>query len=301
MTTGALMDMAGVAGTTSTVRTTATRRRSRRGLSLPANVVLGLIALLTYVPIYFMINNALRTGPATQSSPFALVTDPRWENFSLAWTASGYAYPRTFVVVGLSVLGIAVTTLASGYAFARLRFREKEVWFFAVFGLLLIPGFITLIPLYVQIVDFGIIGTEWGLILPYWAGGQALGVVVLRSAVEAIPEELFEAAKLDGASHLWQFVSIAVPLVRPLVIALALLNVVGLYGDYVLPSLVLQGESATVSVAITSFTPPAFAPNLDTFNIQLAAFTIASVPIAVLVLVLMRYFVSGLSQSAVKM
>lgn len=68
-----------------------------------------------------------------------------------------------------------------------------------------------------------------------------------------------------------------------------------------LPSLVLQGEGSTVSVAITRFTPPAFSPNLDTFNIQLAAFTIASLPIAVLVLVLMRYFVSGLSQSAVKM
>lgn len=277
------------------------RRSPLRALSLPSNAVLIVVALLSYIPIYFMVNNALRTGPEMQVSPLALVTSPKWENFSFAWEASGYAYPRTFLIVGVSVLGIAITTLASGYAFARLRFREKEVWFFSVFGLLLIPGFITLIPLYVQIVDFGIIGTSWGLILPYLAGGQALGVVVLRSAIEAIPEELFEAAKLDGAGHLWQFVYIAAPLARPLVIALALLNVVGLYGDYVLPSLVLQGEGATVSVAITGFTPPAFSPNLDTFNIQLAAFTIASVPIAILVLVLMRYFVSGLSQSAVKM
>lgn len=84
-------------------------------------------------------------------------------------------------------------------------------------------------------------------------------------------------------------------------IALALLNVVALWGDYVLPALVLQGESATVSVAITSFTPPAFSPNLDSFNIQLAAFVIASLPMAILVLVLMRYFVSGLSQTAVKL
>ncbi|GAA1854257.1 carbohydrate ABC transporter permease [Microlunatus capsulatus] len=286
---------------TATARAVPARRRPRRRLSVTANVVLGLVALLSYVPIYFMVNNALRSGPEMQTSPFAPTSAPRWQNFQFAWEASGYAYPRTLLVVGLAVLGIAVTTAASGYAFARLRFREKEVWFYAVFGLLLIPGFITLIPLYVQIVDFGLVGTSWGLILPYLAGGQALGVVVLRSAVEAIPEELFEAAKLDGAGHLWQFVYIALPLARPLVIALALLNVVGLYGDYVLPSLVLQGEGSTVSVAITGFTPPAFSPNLDTFNIQLAAFTIASLPIAVLVLVLMRYFVSGLSQSAVKM
>lgn len=272
-----------------------------RDLSLPANIVLAVVALLSYVPIYFMVNNALRTGPEMQVAPFALPSAPRWENFAFAWEASGYAYPQTLLIVSVSVLGIAVTTLASAYAFARLRFKEKEIWFYTIFGLLLIPGFITLIPLYVQIVDFGLIGTPWGLVLPYLAGGQALGVVVLRSAIESIPEELFEAAKLDGAGHLWQFVSIAVPLARPLVIALALLNVVGLYGDYVLPSLILQGEGATVSVAITGFTPPAFSPNLDTFNIQLAAFTIASVPIAILVLVLMRYFVSGLSQSAVRL
>lgn len=277
------------------------RRRSWRSLALPANLTLTVVALLCYVPIYFMVVNALRRGPETQASPFGLPTELRWENFAFAWQASGFAYPKTLLIVAVSVIGIAFTTLASGYAFARTRFKEKEMWFFTIFGLLLIPGFITLIPLYVQIVDLGLIGTSWGLIFPYLAGGQALGVVVLRSAVEAIPEELFEAATLDGAGHAWVFARIVVPLARPLVIALALLNVVALYGDYVLPSLVLQGADATISVAITGFTPPSLSPNLDSFNIQLAAFCIASLPIAVLVLVLMRYFVSGLSQTAVKL
>ena len=67
------------------------------------------VALLSYVPIYFMVNNALRTGPEMQVSPLALVTSPKWENFSFAWEASGYAYPRTFLIVGVSVLGIAIT------------------------------------------------------------------------------------------------------------------------------------------------------------------------------------------------
>ena len=277
------------------------RRRGLRNLSLPGQLALLAVAILTYVPIYFMLNNSLRNGTELATSPFALVTHPHWKNFAYAWQSSGFAYPRTFFIVGLSVLGIAATTLLSGYAFARLKFKEKEIWFFAIFGLLLIPGFITLIPLYVQIADFGLMGSNWGLILPYLAAGQALGAVVLRSAVEAIPEELFEAAKIDGAGHAWMFSYIAVPLSYPLVIALALLNVVALWGDYVLPALVLQGDHATVSVAITSFTPPAFSPNLDSYNIQLAAFTIASLPIAILVFVLMRYFVSGLSQSAIKL
>lgn len=302
--------MTGIAGSPTGVAPAAsarrggTRRHHRRGLrklSVPGQIALLAVAVLTYVPVYFMLDNSLRNGTELSTSPFALVTNFHWENFAYAWESSGFAYARTFFIVGISVLGIAITTLLSGYAFARLRFKEKEIWFFTIFGLLLIPGFITLIPLYVQIADFGLMGSNWGLILPYLAGGQALGAVVLRSAVEAIPEELFEAAKIDGAGHAWMFAYIAVPLSYPLVIALALLNVVALWGDYVLPSLVLQGDHATVSVAITSFTPPAFSPNLDTYNIQLAAFTIASIPIAILVFVLMRYFVSGLSQSAIKL
>lgn len=272
-----------------------------RKWSVPSNLVLLVLAVLTWVPAYFMINNAFRRGTDTQTAPFALLTEFRWQNFVAAWQASGYAYPGTFFIVAVSVLGIAITTLASGYAFARLKFREKEIWFYTIFGLLLIPGFITLIPLYVQMADMGLIGTRWGLILPYLAGGQALGTVILRAAIEAIPEELFEAAKLDGAGHLWMFTYIAVPLSMPLVIALALLNVVAFWGDYVLPSLILQGDSSTVSVAITSFTPPPITPSVDSYNVQLAAFTLASVPIAVLVFVLMKYFVSGLSQSAVKL
>lgn len=277
------------------------RQRRLRMLSLRAQFFLLLTAILCYLPAYFMINNALRDGASLAGAPFKPTIAPKWENLSLAWEASSFAYPRTAFIVAASVVGIALTTLMAAYAFARFKFREKELIFYAVFGLLLIPGFITLIPLYVQVKDMGLIGSEWGLILPYLAGGQALGIVVLRSAIEAIPEELFEAAKLDGANNFWMFTKIAVPLAWPLVIALGLLNVVALWGDYVFPALVLQGDKATVSVAITSFTPPSIAPSLDSYNIQLAAFTLASLPMAVLVFVMMKYFVSGLSQSALKL
>lgn len=277
------------------------RKRKIRSLSIPAQVVLLIVAALGYIPAYFMLSNSLRDGAAIGASPFGLPTKPIWQNFAYAWEASRFAYPRTAFIVVLSVLGIALTTLMAGYAFARFRFREKEVLFYIVFGLLLIPGFITLIPLYVEITKLNLIGSSWGLILPYLAGGQALGTVVLRTAIESIPEELFEAAKLDGANDLWMFRYIAVPLAAPLVIALGLLNVVALWGDYVLPALIMQGDLATVSVAITGFTPPIIAPSLNSYNIQLAAFTIASIPIGILVFVMMRYFVSGLSQSALKL
>lgn len=277
------------------------RRRQVRGLAIPAQAVLLIVAVLSYIPAYFMLSNSLRDGAAIGASPFGLPTKPIWQNLAYAWEASRFAYPRTAIIVIVSVFGIALTTLMAAYAFARFRFREKEFLFYIVFGLLLIPAFITLIPLYVEITNLNLIGSNLGLILPYLAGGQALGIVVLRTAIESIPEELFEAAKLDGANDLWMFRYIAVPLAAPLVLALGLLNIVSLWGDYVLPSLLMQGNLATVSVAITGFTPPSIAPSLNSYNIQLAAFTIASIPIGILVFVMMRYFVSGLSQSAIKL
>lgn len=277
------------------------RKRQLRGLAIPAQAVLLIVAVLSYIPAYFMLSNSLRDGAAIGASPFGLPTKPIWQNLAYAWEASRFAYPRTAVIVIVSVFGIALTTLMAAYAFARFRFREKEFLFYIVFGLLLIPAFITLIPLYVEITNLNLIGSNLGLILPYLAGGQALGIVVLRTAIESIPEELFEAAKLDGANDLWMFRYIAVPLAAPLVLALGLLNIVSLWGDYVLPSLLMQGNLATVSVAITGFTPPSIAPSLNSYNIQLAAFTIASIPIGILVFVMMRYFVSGLSQSAIKL
>lgn len=277
------------------------RKLPVRAMSLPENSVLAVLALLTFIPLYFMVSNSLRSGPELAASPFGIVSKPLFENYAHAWAASSFAYVRTFFVVIASVLGTSVTTLLGAYAFARLRFPGKEVVFYVIFGLLLLPAFITLIPLYVQITDMGLIGSPWGLILPYVAAGQALGIVVLRGAIESIPEEYFEAANLDGANDLWMFRKLAVPLSMPLVIALALLQAVALWGDFVLPSLILQGDGVTVSVAITGFSAPLVASSLNTYNIQLAAFTIATIPMAILVLVMMRYFVSGLSQTAIKL
>lgn len=273
--------------------------RFARRNSLVGQCVLFVIAVLALFPIYFMIDNALRTGPETTASPFALATKPLWHNFILAWQASSGAYVQSTVVVSVSVLGIAVTTLLSGYAFARLRFRERELLFYVVFGLLLIPQFIILIPLYVEIKDLGLLGSRWGLILPYIAAGQALGAVVMRTFIAGIPEELFEAAKLDGANDFWLFRRLVVPLSAPVMIALGILNLVALWGDYVFPNLVLQ-DDPTVAVSIVGFTPPALSPVLNSYNIQLAAFTLASVPIAVIIFLLMKYFVLGMSQNALK-
>ncbi len=270
-----------------------------RGLWIHMAIIV--LAALTIYPIVFMVVNAFKTGAETAASPFALPLHPLFNNFKLALQATWPAYRQSAFIVGVSVFGMLSSALLASYAFARLQFREREMLFYVVFGLLLIPPFLTLIPLFLEIKNLGLLDTPWGLILPYIAGGQAFAIFILRSFIRAIPEDLFEAARIDGAHDLRLFWHIAVPLSVPILITLAVLNVVGLWSDYILPSLVLNSAHETVAMAIANFVPPPQAPSINAFNQQLAAFTLSSIPLGVLFLFLMRYFVAGITSGALKM
>jgi multiple sugar transport system permease protein/raffinose/stachyose/melibiose transport system permease protein len=258
--------------------------------------------MLTVYPIVFMLANALKTGIQTTDNAFSLPLHPVWNNFVLAWQAIAPAFGRTVVVVGVSVTVILACSLLSGYVFARLNFRERDTLFYIIFALLLVPSFLTLIPLFLEIKNFGLLNSIWGLVLPYIAGGQAFCIFVLRTFIRGIPDELFEAARIYGASDIQMFLRLVVPLSVPIVVTLALLSIVGLWGDYVLPSLILQTQSReTLALAIVNFQPPAQTLSLNAFNQQLAAFTLASIPIALLFVFLLRYFISGITNGALKM
>jgi ABC-type glycerol-3-phosphate transport system permease component len=276
-------------------------RRRRTAGSVAIHGTLIVLGLLTVYPIVFMIDNALKTGIQTTDNPFSFPAHPQWHNFVLAWQAIAPSFLRTVIVVGVSVLGILLFSLLSGYVFARLEFKEREVLFYLVFGLLLVPSFLTLIPLFLEIRNFGLLNSIWGLVFPYIAGGQAFCIFVLRTFIRGIPGELFEAARIDGASDGQMFLRLVVPLSIPILITLALLNIVGLWGDYVLPSLILQTSNETLALAIVNFQPVGLTVSLNAFNQQLAAFTLASVPIALLFVFLLRYFISGITNGSLKM
>lgn len=266
------------------------------------HVFLAILAALSLYPIFFMVVNAMRSGLSTATDPFGLPTHLRLVNFEYAWDGIASAFALTGWIEVVSVLATLAIAALAGYAFARMEFRGKNTLFMIIFALLVIPGFLTLIPLFLEIRNFHLLNTSWGLILPYIAGGQAFAIFVLRSFMQNIPEEMFEAARLDGANHWRMFFNFALPLSIPMLITLGLLQVVAIYGDYVFPSLVLSNSNVhTVSLAIANFTPPAMAPDINSVNIQLAAFTLAAIPIGILFFALMKYFINGMSSGAMKM
>jgi ABC-type glycerol-3-phosphate transport system permease component len=252
--------------------------------------------------MYFMAVTGLKNGIQLEQNPFSLaINHPFGIFYRQAWDYIDDDMLRTIIITAASVAGITVLGMLSAYAFARMEFYGSTVLFYVVFGLLLIPSFLTLIPLFLEVRGMGLIDNPAALILPYIAGGQAFAIFVFRSSIQGIPEEFFEAARIDGATHLRMLLRIAAPLSRPIMIAVGLLNVTAIWGDYVFPSLVLPVSRQTAAMAVGNFQPPPSVPDINVVNLQFAAYTIVSVPIILLFIFFIRYFIAGLATGAVKM
>jgi ABC-type glycerol-3-phosphate transport system permease component len=279
------------------------QRRRNAAVRVPHYFVLFVIGVLALFPMYFMAITGLKNGIQLQENPFNIaIAHPFGTFYALAWNYLAGDLLRTALIVVASVFGILVLGMMSAYAFARMEFFGSTFLFYAIFGLLLIPSFLTLIPLFLEVKGMGLLDNPLALILPYIAGGQALAIFVFRSSIRGIPEELFEAARVDGASHMRMLLRIVTPLSRPIMIAIALINITAFWGDYVFPSLVLGIPQSTAAMAIGNFQQPVSVPDINVVNMQFAAYTIVSIPIIILFIIFMKYFISGMaSGGAVKM
>jgi ABC-type glycerol-3-phosphate transport system permease component len=280
-----------------------TSRRNRRlAVQIPHYTALVVIGILALFPIYFMAVTGLKNGVQLQKNPFSIeIAHPFGNFYATAWSYLAKPFVHTVIIIVPSIAGILILGMIAAYAFARMEFFGSTILFYAIFGLLLIPGFLTLIPLFVEVRGMGLVNNPLGLILPYIAGGQAFAIFVFRSAIQDIPEDLFEAARIDGASHLRMLTGIALVFCRPIMVAVALLNITTFWGDYVFPSLVLNTGQSTAAMAIGNFQPPPSVASVNVVNMQFAAYTIVSVPLILLFIIFLRYFISGMASGAVKM
>jgi ABC-type glycerol-3-phosphate transport system permease component len=282
-----------------TGRTAATRTRRYRWVSLAAGA---LIVVMTYFPIVFVVSNSLKTGVNIfTSGVFSLFTQFDYQNYATAWSGIRQPLLNTVIVAAASIL-IGVTSAALGaYAFSQLRFRGKGLLFMAYVALLLVPWTLTLIPLFLTIQKLGLFNTWWALMLPYAASAQPLLVLIFRGFFDQLPRELLEGARVDGCSERQVLVKIVAPLTRPVLLTGAILVTINVWGDYLWPSIVIQDpHRTTISAGVQQFVG-SFGLNVSSGGAVFAAFVIATLPMFVLVGFTMRYFVSGLTEGALKL
>jgi len=222
----------------------------------------------------------------------------QWSNYNVAFMKLLPNMINTIIVVVAATAGSAVLASMSGYVFARLTFPGKQLLYFLVLSLLMIPSVLTLTPLYTLVQDLGMKNTWWVLIIPWMAGSQAMGVLLCQTFIQSQPSSLFESARIDGASEFGCYLRIAVPLAKPILATMVIMNMNGFYNDYIWPLITIDSTSKQViSVAVK-----VLAGSGSTIQIgnQVAGYVIATVPLLILFLAGSRLYIEGLTAGAIK-
>ncbi|MBM7829920.1 lactose/L-arabinose transport system permease protein [Agromyces cerinus] len=272
--------------------------RGRRTRSLVLTTVIAAGSVVMILPFYWLLIATTYPSSEIFASPPNLLPGPAFfDNLSglLTETLFGRAIGNSVLIASVyTVLGLVVCT-AAGYAFAKFEFRGRGVLFGAVLVTLALPSQVTLVPLFQIMVTLGWLDTYQALILPSLA--MPFGIFLMRQTMLAVPDELLQAARVDGAGEFRVFSRIVLPTVRPAIAALAIFLFLGQWNEFVYPLVVLRTpESFTIPVSLASL------QGIGTTDYgQLMTGTLLSVlPILVLFLFLQRHFVAGILAGAVK-
>lgn len=275
-----------VAGRAAKVWMTRTRRTD-----LMAGAALSVLAFAGLFPYLFMLAASVKDNEQFYESYWAPAWPIRLGNYAVAWEqVSPYLF-TSFVVAGFAIVGTLALASAAAFVFARYRFPGRNLLFGLVAALLMVPAVTSLIPLFVLMRDLDILDTRLVLIIPHITGNTVFGIVIMRTYMAQIPEEIFEAARVDGAGGIRMFVSLMMPLARPVVGTVALVTVLGVWNDYFWPLLTVQtDEFRTIPAGLAFFANQ----NVQQWGPLFAGYTLASLPLLLLFTFLSKWFLAGI-------
>jgi len=270
----------------------------RRLASLAVNVALALIALVTLFPLAWMVSASfMAPGEASTYPPPVLPHAATLANYRLLFAEHGILRQVVnSLFISLLATGLSLAfNLTAGYAFAKLRFAGRERVFRMLLGALIIPAQVTMMPLFLMLRGMGLVNTYAGALVPWLA--SVFGIFMVRQYALSVPDEMLEAARIDGASELRIFVSVVLPVLKPIIVTLAVLTVLGAWNDFMWPLIVLTDHDVqTLPVALAALSRE----HVQDAELMMAGAVITVLPVLLLFLALQRYYVRGLLVGSVK-
>jgi multiple sugar transport system permease protein len=278
--------------------------RGERGWQRWVRLIPLVIGALVFVfPFYYMVVSALQKEPNPDISG-AFPNPAKLSLDNLVAINNAINLPRTLLNSSLFTGGVLLATLVlgvlAGYALAQLHFRGRQVVFYTMILLLVLPFQLLIIPLYVLIArDFGLADTLVGMILPFAINPTA--VFIFRQFFLQLPKEMFEAARIDGASELTVLTRVVLPLTRPAVLTALLITFIGPWNEFLWPFLITKRlELEPLAVALANYISTVAQLAANPYGTILAGATVLAVPVVVLFLIFQRRFVESAIGSAVK-
>ena len=271
---------------------------SARFTRIAINGALVVLSAVVLFPLLWMLSVSLmQTGEASAFPPPLLPAHATFDNYRQLFERAGmgrYLANSLAIVSALTLLSLAFN-LSAGYAFAKLQFAGRERLFRTLLGALLIPAQVAMIPLFLIMKWLHLVNSYGGVIVPGLAG--VFGIYLVRQYAQTIPDELLEAARIDGAGEWRIFLRIVLPLLKPIVVTLAIFTFLASWNDFMWPLIVLSDQAwQTAPVALAGLSREHVQDN----ELMMAGSMVTILPVLLLFLVLQRHYLQGLLLGSVK-
>jgi multiple sugar transport system permease protein len=278
-------------------------RRRRAGAAVPlriaVSVLMGAFALLMIAPFLWMLSTSFKVNGEVFEYPIQWIPKVwHFENYVQVWTGANpfyIYYYNSLKITIITVAGSLATSAMAGYAFARLRFAGRNFLFLLYLSTMMIPNQVLLLPRFILFDKLHLIDSHYALILP--GIFTIFGTFLMRQFFSTLPNELFEAARVDGAGYWRSFWQIGLPLTKPALVTLLILTFTWHWNDYENPLIFLRDKHLyTIPLGLTSYVEE-FGTN---YVLSMAASVSALLPLLIVVIVCQKWFVEGIASSGLK-
>lgn len=274
----------------------------KRTMEVLKHLVILILLFITFYPLIIMVFKSFKNIEQNTYTPFSLSFPLHFENYGIAWLYVGNSIVNSLINTIVSTVCIMILSAMGAYVFGAYKFPGKEFLYILVISLLMVPGILTLVPLFLLSSRMGILNTKLAIILPGIRSQLPFGVFLLTAFVKGIPHDIFEAAQIDGADVGNIFVRVVVPLLRPMLATLAILSVLFFWNDIIWPNIALMKENEyTIAVALKPFTDANTDNTIRNYGPVMAAYVIVSVPLLIAFFCASRQFIEGMTSGAIKM
>lgn len=260
---------------------------------------LAAMAFVFLYPILLMVFTAFKTTREVFFDPFGLPSQWSLRPLQEVWSRANFAvyFKNSVFVTTASLASVLAFSSMAAYALARYRFRHANALYIYFLAGLMVPIRLGVLPLFLLMRDMGLLNTYWSLILTYAASGMPMSVFLLTGFFRGLPQELEFAARIDGCTEFQVFRKVMLPLVRPALATVAIVNFVPWWNDFFFPLLFIQNDALkTIPLGMTIF----FGQYQTDWGLLFAGMLIASLPLVALYLAMSRQFIAGLTAGAVK-
>lgn len=257
-------------------------------------------ALFPLFPLYWMLSASLKSPEELAQVP------PTWWPTSLTFDAYrtvfevipfGRAFGNSLLIAGVGTASVLVTSIAAGYVFAKYRFAGRDALFWVLVATMFLPPVITLVPLYWMVSQMGLTDSYLGVLLPWLA--NPFGIFLMRQFCGDVPDELIDAARVDGAGEFRILTRIVVPLLRPAVVTLAVFAFVFYWNSFLWPLSILQTDTK-FPVVLSLAQLLSYSSSVQYQNVVMAGALVASIPTIIVFLLTQKVFVENIARTGVR-